>query len=277
MKKVLFFLLTFLFFPFQSSALAKAETIQPMLAIVIDDFGSYDESGVNKLLNLNEPITAAVLPNTDMTNEHILKLSKTNFEIILHMPMESHVRLPENWYGPTYIKNFDDPETVKKKIDNCIKKFPKIKGFNSHIGSGVSRNERLMKAVYEFANSNNLYFLDSRTIETKATESACSKTGSLYLGRDVFLEANKNKTYSGVCFRLNEASNIAKQNGFAIAIGHVGAEGGENTAQAIIDMIPKLKENGIKIVPLSTIYEYKKSQINLKSTENSQNNFSSSS
>ena len=36
---------------------------------------------------------------------------------------------------------------------------------------------------------------------------------------------------------------FAKEKGYAIAIGHVGAEGGENTAKAIIDTLPKIKTN----------------------------------
>ncbi|MBQ4541369.1 MAG: divergent polysaccharide deacetylase family protein, partial [Clostridia bacterium] len=96
--------------------------------------------------------------------------------------------------------------------------------------------------------------------ETKATENACKNTGSVYLGRDVFLEADKNRSYAGVCNRLLETANLAKQNGTAIAIGHVGAEGGENTAKAIIDTLPKIKEMGVKIVPLHEIYETLKNQ-----------------
>ena len=76
----------------------------------------------------------------------------------------------------------------------------------------------------------------------------------------MFLEADKNRSYSGVCYRLLEAAEIAKQNGTAIAIGHVGAEGGENTAKAILDTIPKIKEMGVEIVPLSEIYEILKTK-----------------
>ena len=112
-----------------------------------------------------------------------------------------------------------------------------------------------MTAIYNHANKLGLYFLDSRTIETKATEEASKETNSIYLGRDVFLEADKNRSYSGVCSRLIETANLAKENGYAIAIGHVGAEGGENTAKAILDTIPKIKEMGVEIVPLFEIYE----------------------
>lgn len=238
-----------------NSASAISNNAKPKMAIVIDDFGSYDQSGVETLSKCKEPLTCAVLPNVDNTEANIKQFASLGHEIILHMPMASHVTLPEDWYGPVYIKNTDSPETACEKIKQCLKQFPNIKGFNIHIGSGVSRNKTLMTAIYDFAKANDLYFLDSRTIETKATEEACKKTDSIYLGRDVFLEADKNRSYYGVCYRLLETANLAKQNGTAIAIGHVGAEGGENTAKAILDTLPKIKEMGVEIVPLSEIYK----------------------
>lgn len=233
----------------------KATPSKPKMAIVIDDFGSFDQSGVETLSKCPEKLTCAVLPNVDNTVANAKQFESFGHEIILHMPMQSHVNLPEDWYGPVYIKNHDTPETACNKLDECLKEFPNVKGFNIHIGSGVSRNKELMTAIYNHAKSLGLYFLDSRTIETKATEEACKETDSVYLGRDVFLEADKNRSYSGVCFRLLEAAEIAKQKGTAIAIGHVGAEGGENTAKAILDTLPKIKEMGVEIVPLSEIYE----------------------
>lgn len=232
------------------------------MAIVIDDFGSYDQSGVQTLLSCDVPLTCAVIPNVDNTNKNISEILQHNHELILHMPMQAFVNLPENWYGPIYIKNNDSPSEVYEKLNRCKKNFPEIKGFNIHIGSGVSKNKELMKVIYNYAKENNLYFLDSRTIVTTATEDACKETNSIYLGRDVFLEADKNKSYNGVCFRLLEGSNIAKQKGYSIVIGHVGAEGGENTAKAILDTISKIKEMGVEIVPLSEIYEQIKSNSN---------------
>lgn len=230
------------------------ENIKPKMAIVIDDFGSFDQSGVETLLSCNEKLTCAVIPKVDNTEKNINVFSELGHEIILHMPMASHINLPLSWYGPIFINTTDSPEIVYQKLDECLKQFGKVKGFNIHIGSGVSRNKTLMKVIYNYAKEHNLYFLDSRTIVTNATEDACKETNSIYLGRDVFLEADKNKSYQGVCFRLLEGATKAKEKGYSIVIGHVGAEGGENTVKAILDTIPKIKEMGVEIVPLSEIY-----------------------
>ncbi len=226
---------------------------QPRMSIVIDDFGSFDEAGVEKMLSIKAPLTCAVIPLTDNTNKHLDLLSKSHHETILHMPMQAHVHLPESWYGETYIAVGDSQETINQKFEKCLKDFPNIKGFNMHIGSGVGRSKQTMKNVYEIAKQKGLYFLDSRTIETTATKDAAKETQSIYLGRDEFLEADKNKSYANVKFRLLECAKKAIKTGSSIAIGHVGAEGGEQTANAILDTLPELEKMGVKIVPLSTL------------------------
>lgn len=245
--------------PYIKSTLNSSD-FEPKMSIVIDDFGSYDQSGVETLLTCKEKLTCAVMPNVDNTDINIEQIKAGGHEIILHMPMQAHVSLPESWYGPVYIANYDTPEQAEKKLDECMKKFEGVKGLNIHIGSGVSKNRRLMAAIYDYAKKHDLYFLDSRTIETQSTVQACKDTNSTYLGRDVFLEAEKNRSYQGVKQRLIEGANVALEKGRSIVIGHVGAEGGENTAKAILDTVDEIKKMGVKIVPLSEIYEDMKAQ-----------------
>ena len=256
---IFFAYFSIIFIPFSKTRENHTNAIfQPRLSIVIDDFGSFDESGVETMLSIKEPLTCAVIPLVDNTSSHLEKLSKTNHEIILHMPMEAHVNLPKDWYGPTYISVHDSQETINSKFEKCLKDFPSVKGFNTHIGSGVSQNKETMKKIYNFAKQNNLYFLDSRTIETNSVTQASIETNSVYLGRDEFLEADKNKSYSNAKFRLLEGARKAIQTGSSIVIGHVGAEGGEQTAKAILDTLPEIKKMGVEIVPLSTLYEIAK-------------------
>lgn len=265
MKRILSYFFTlfsfFSLFVVPNCVLTKNKSsaiFQPRMSIVIDDFGSYDQAGVETMLSINEPLTCAVIPFVDNTKQNIEALSKTKHEIILHMPMQAHVNLPKDWYGKTFIAVGDNQETVNKKIHDCLKEFPKIKGFNMHIGSGVSKDKQTMKNIYNYSNQNGLYFLDSRTIETNGVTEAAKETNSIYLGRDEFLEADKNKSYANAKFRLLEGAKKAILTGSSIVIGHVGAEGGEQTAKAILDTLPEIEKMGVKIVPLSTLYEIEK-------------------
>ena len=49
--------------------------------------------------------------------------------------------------------------------------------------------------------------------------------------------------------------NLAKQQGYAIVIGHVGAHGGENTANAVKDIIKIAESEEVELVYLSNLYE----------------------
>lgn len=227
---------------------------KPIMSIVIDDFGSFDQSGVETMLSCPKPLTCAVIPFVDNTEKNAADAKKCGHEVILHMPMQAHVSLPESWYGPVYITNYDQKDTICKKLDECLKNIGDVSGINCHIGSGVSRNVKQMETIYDYAKRHNLFYLDSRTIISNASEQACKNVGAIYLGRNVFLEADKNKSYSGVRARLLEGAKTAKENGTAIVIGHVGAEGGENTARAVLDSLKEIEDMGVEIVPLSTLF-----------------------
>ncbi|MBQ9790706.1 MAG: divergent polysaccharide deacetylase family protein [Clostridia bacterium] len=261
----------------QGIAFAENETHEnskPMLAIVIDDFGGYDRSGVKSMLMIEAPLTCAIMPNLENTVEDMENAVKSGKEVILHMPMESHVSLPSDWYGPVYIKNNDIPSAATQKLETCLKAVPKAKGFNIHIGSGVSQNKTLMKAILGYAKEHNLYFLDSRTHEKTICEQASIEENILYLGRDEFLEPNHDKSYAGVKAHIQNGIDLAKEKGHAIIIGHVGAHGGENTAKAIKDMIQFAEDQGVELVTLSRLHEKLKTQ-NI-SAEKSNNNQKSS-
>lgn len=227
----------------------------PVMAIIIDDFGGFDRSGVDEMLAIKAPLTCAVIPFVDYSKQDAARAKQRGHEVIVHMPMESHVRLPREWYGATFIGNGDSCETASAKLDAAFEELPMAEGANIHIGSGVCRNKELMTGVIGHLKSAGKFFCDSRThIETKCQE-ACAECGVAYLGRDVFLEPHGQGGYANACRFLREGAQIALDKGYAIAIGHVGREGGVPTAKAIADTIGEIEKMGIKIVPLSQIYE----------------------
>lgn len=228
---------------------------EPMMAIIIDDFGGFDRSGVEEMVNISAPLTCAVIPFADNTASDAQLAESKGHEVILHMPMESHVKLPDEWYGATYIRNYDAPEIVIKKLDDCLAQVPMAKGVNIHIGSGVCRNKELMTTIISHLKSQNKYFCDSRTHIETVGEQASVACGQPYLGRDVFLEPHGMGGYANACKFLLDGAKIAKEKGFSIAIGHVGREGGVTTAKAIADCLDEISKMGVKIVPLSTINE----------------------
>lgn len=233
-----------------------AENQSPKMAIIIDDFGGFDQSGVETMLKVDAPLTCAVMPNLENSEKNSNQILESGKEVILHMPMQAHVNLPLSWYGPNYISIGDSAETVNRKIDSALETVHGAKGFNIHIGSGVCQDKNTMAHIYDYASSHNLFFVDSRThINTQCAKVAEDKH-VLYLGRDEFLEPGGNKTFDGVHRHLMAGAEMAKAKGFAIVIGHVGSHGGENTAKAISEGVKDIKNMGIEIVPISELAEF---------------------
>ena len=189
MRKLFIFALILGFFnvlPTNINTSVQAEE-KPKLAIVIDDFGS-DRHGVEEMLNLKIPLTVAVLPGCEFTAEDAHKAHEHGHEVILHMPMENQTYMPESYYGPVLIKNTFSPQEAQKTINEAIDQIPNCKGLNIHMGTGVSRNSKLITVIMEEAKSKDLYFLDSRTIEGSVCDECAKNTGVKFYGRDVFLE-----------------------------------------------------------------------------------------
>ena len=226
------------------------------MTIVIDDFGGFDQSGVETMLSIDAPLTCAVMPHLENSQKNSQDAINSGKEVIVHMPMEACVHLPDLWYGSPYIGNVDTKENVYKKLDNAFENIKDAKGFNIHIGSGVCQHKNVVSYIYDYAKEHDYFFLDSRTHLNTICDKIAKEKNIVYLGRDEFLEPDGNKSYNGVKHHLMEGAKLALEKGYSIVIGHVGSHGGENTAKAIKDSIQEIEKMGIKIIPLSKMQEH---------------------
>ena len=56
------------------------------LAVIIDDFG-YNGEGTEEMLDLDIPLTAAIMPFSEKAEENCLKVKEAGKEAIIHLPM----------------------------------------------------------------------------------------------------------------------------------------------------------------------------------------------
>ena len=232
---------------------SAAEAQKPMLAIVIDDFGE-DRRGVDQMLSVPAPLTCAIMPDLEFSSNDAERAHAAGHEVILHMPMESKTNLPRNWYGPRMIHNWDSEDDAKQTFLECLESVPHAVGANYHIGTGVSENKKLMTAILEAAKEKGIYFLDSKTTMHSSGPVAAASVGANFVSRDLFLEKG-GPNYAYAKNVLKEAVKIAKQNGAAVVIGHVGPMGKDQTGKAILDSLSFIREEGVEIVPLSKIVD----------------------
>ncbi len=255
------FLFIFQFSIFNINCTAKAEDKKSLIAIVIDDFGSEDRTGVEGILSLNIPLTCAIMPGMNNSESDAIRAHNLGHEVILHMPMEASIKLPDSWYGPKVIRNYFSADQAVALLDECIKSIPFAVGMNIHMGTGISRNKEILSAMMKYMKENNYYFLDSKTVEDSMCPVSASETNFNLLTRDIFIENHNNHSLNFTTKSMENAKKIAKEKGYAIVIGHVGPEGGTNTINAIKNSIEDFKNDGIEFVKLSEIHNLTKKSI----------------
>ncbi len=223
------------------------------VAIVIDDFGQYNSEGVSEMLSLGIPITCAVMPNLENTVKHAEEAAGKGHQIIVHLPLEP-VRGKKKWLGPGSITTGMPDREIKKMVSMDFESVPHAVGFNNHMGSAVTADERAMRLILQVAQEKNFFVLDSRTTEKTLIPSLCQELGITCISRDIFLDDLKSPDFTRK--QLLKLGREALKKGRAVGIGHVG-RGGRITARALEEMIPGMEEMGIEFVHLSEIaYEF---------------------
>lgn len=219
------------------------------LAILIDDFG-YCGEGTEEMLALEIPFTAAVMPFSSCTDADAEAVRQAGKEIFIHMPMESLTGKRE-WVGEKGIFREMSEAEIKERVNEAFSILPDAVGLNNHMGSAIMEDRTALSAVMDILKERNALFVDSMTTPNSLGKTIAREKGVTFLGRDVFLDSTD--SLEVVKSNLRKAAEVALEKGEALAIGHVGPEGGEVTARAIKELIPELERAGIVFVTVSDL------------------------
>lgn len=237
----------------QRSASISGQPRQPgekaKLAIIIDDFGSGRE-GVKEMMSINRHITFAVMPFLEHSEEDAKNAYEKGYEVIIHMSMEPNYG-KRSWLGPRPILAGMNGDEVRKISRDAFDSIPFAAGANIHMGSKASSDEIVISALMDVIRERRLYFIDSRTASHPIAKKIAQEKNVACYERDVFLDGQQPKSF--IINRLREAGDVALKCGRAVAIGHVGIEGGKATAEAISEMLPDFESRNIELVFISEL------------------------
>ena len=219
------------------------------LAILIDDFG-YCGEGTEEMLALPIPFTAAVMPFSSCTAADAEAVRQAGKEIFIHMPMESLTGKRE-WVGEKGVFRDMTEEEIRDRVEEAFCILPDAAGMNNHMGSAIMEDERSLSAVMDVLQEKDMLFVDSMTTAKSLGRKTAGEKGVSFLARDVFLDSTD--AMEVVKANLRQAAEVALEKGYALAIGHVGPEGGKITAEAIRTLIPELEAAGITFVTVSDL------------------------
>jgi polysaccharide deacetylase 2 family uncharacterized protein YibQ len=215
------------------------------LAIVIDDVG-YRPAEENKVLQMPQAISVAVLPNAPHAREMATKAHQSGHEVLIHLPMAPLSKQPLE--KDTLTPEMSSEEVIRI-MRNAVNNVPYAVGLNNHMGSRMTSSLPGMQKVMQALNHYNLYFLDSMTIANSQAVPAAQGTQVRVLKRRVFLDDSQD--INAIRQQFSRAVKLAQRDGYAIAIGHPHP----NTVRVLQQMLPTLPADITLVRPSQLLNE----------------------
>ena len=184
--------------------------------IVLDD-GGHNLNHLQPFLNLDIPLTIAVLPELAYSKESALRIKNSGKTLILHQPMQA-ISLSTD-PGPSAIMPGMSAEQIRNLLTKNLDSLGIKIGLNNHEGSLITADASAMKVVMEVCKERGMFFLDSRTNSQSVCKSVASEYGVKLYERNIFLDNTPNQADMIAMFK--SGIEVAKKNGRVIMIGHV--------------------------------------------------------
>jgi polysaccharide deacetylase 2 family uncharacterized protein YibQ len=217
----------------------------PKIAIIMDDLGRGTHPA-KVLLGIEQPVTFSILPGETHAFQVAQMAHAAKREVLLHVPMEPQGYPEKNPGDDALLIRYSEQE-IARRFTDFLQKVPYAVGTNNHMGSRFTEDRRGMSAVMAELSSHGLFYVDSLTTGRSVGEEIASEYGVPALRRDVFLDNVAD--VERISTELHRLAKKAVQNGQAIGLCHPYPE----TLQALQRELPRLAQEGIQIVPVSSL------------------------
>jgi polysaccharide deacetylase 2 family uncharacterized protein YibQ len=142
-----------------------------------------------------------------------------------------------------------DEEKLLHQLSKDIEAVPYIKGVSNHMGSRLMEDSEKMRIILSELKRRDLFFLDSRTTPQTVGLQVAQSVGLRAMERSLFIDHSSDE--EEIKQQIERLIQVSLSNGKAVGIGHPHP----STFKILKEMIPKIKEKGIEIVPLSEMME----------------------
>ena len=213
----------------------KPEASKKRIYIILDD-GGHNTKQLMPFLEFPGKLAIAVIPRLAYSKEVAELTYKSGKTVMLHQPMQPMGKADPG-SGAIYVNMSDDD--IRKTLNDNLDSIPHVVGFNNHMGSAATSDERVMDVVLKVAKQRGLFFVDSFTHAGTVCAKVAKKNGMRIAKRNIFLDNDKSKEKIMEAFNAGKA--IADKNGYAVMIGHVWSD---NLASTMIELYPEFIEEG---------------------------------
>lgn len=226
---------------------SEAPEAWPVVAIVIDDMG-LDRTRSKKVLRLTGPLTVSYLTYAEGLTAQAKTAADAGHEVMAHIPMEPTGNADP---GPGALMSGATPADLRARLEAYLDGWSGYVGINNHMGSKLTSDAAAMEVVMGELKSRGLMWLDSRTDSGTVGEAMAESYGVPHIGRDVFLDNEDDE--AAISAQLTKVESIARQQGYAVAIGHPR----DATIAALSKWFLTLEQKGIAVVPVTEVLRRK--------------------
>ena len=225
---------------------------QAMLAVVIDDLG-IDRRATQRAIALPGPVTLSFISYADDLPTQAARARAAGHELMVHLPMEPIS--PSIDPGPNALMVGLDGDELRRRIAWALSRFGGYVGVNNHMGSRFTADRAGMTVVLAEIRQRGLLYLDSRTIPSTVAPELAVALGVPFAERSVFLDVEP--TPRAIAAAMAAAQRMAQEQGSAVVIGHPYP----STLAMLEVWLPQLAEDGVALVPISTIVRHRHAEL----------------
>ncbi|MDW7680525.1 MAG: divergent polysaccharide deacetylase family protein [bacterium] len=217
------------------------------IAIIIDDFGYYNNQITQEFLELDYPINLSVIPGQKFSRSIAHAAVKNRKPVMVHLPMEAEEQAVEqNRF--TIMTTMTDAEIVDR-VQKALKAIPNAVALNNHMGSKATADRRVMDILFRELAQREIMFIDSRTTTKSVADQMAQQHQIRYHKRTIFLDGVENHSEDYIRNQLLKAAKIAERRGNVVVIGHPYKE----TLAVLKQQLPLLEKRGIVVIPVTDL------------------------
>jgi polysaccharide deacetylase 2 family uncharacterized protein YibQ len=220
----------------------------PVIALLVDDFGYFNNRLVREFLELDVPLTISVIPGLKYSSRICKQALDAGKEVLCHLPMEPEDGADDVGEIPLVRVAMRDRE-IRRVVEKALGTTPGITGMNNHMGSKATADRRVMRTVLGICRERGLYFVDSMTTNRSVVREMAEREQVESLSNDLFIDNREEETREN----MHKLISIAEHRGDVLGILHVRSE----SLGQLRWLVEQARRKGIRFVTVSQLIEMK--------------------
>ena len=216
------------------------------IAILVDRFGFRNMHETQALLRFRG-LTVAILPHTTGAKDLADVCRSRGLEVVLNLPMEG-LDYPRVDPGPGAILVDMSPGEIAKRVAKAHDQIGGARGVHTYMGALAVEDKDVMKVVLKEVADRRGYFVESTSSTFSVVRETAAEVGAASIRlRDTI--DGPGASLARIKENLEDVAARARQHGVAVGLVHPYPA----TVQALQELLPLWRSQGIELVPLSEI------------------------